>query len=36
MQSLRQKPEVEGGNEKMKFLIKTKVAQKLLNTLLYD
>ena len=30
------KPEVEGGNEKMKFLIKTKVAQKLLNTLLYD
>ena len=30
------KPEVEDGNEKMKFLIKTKVAQKLLNTLLYD
>ena len=30
------KPEVEDGNEKMKFLIKTKVDQKLLNTLLYD
>ena len=30
------KPEIEDGNEKMKFLIKTKAAQKLLNTLLYD
>ena len=30
------KPEVEGGSEKMKLLIKTKAVQKLLNILLHE